>query len=106
MRTDAALETLPMKFELPLYVATIDCGPSGSAVVFNTATPDAFTCAEPSTVVPSVKVTVPSGEWTTGVNELTVAVNVTGWPTAWTDGAVNTVFVPAFAMTFVTEPLL
>jgi len=64
-----------MKFGLTPYVATIDSGPSGIAVVVNTATPDAFNVAVPSTVAPSVNVTVPSGEPTTGVNAVTVAVS-------------------------------
>ena len=51
--------------------------PANSAVVAKAACPEPFRIPVPNVVTPSMNVTVPAG---TPAPELTVAVNVTGWP--------------------------
>jgi hypothetical protein len=69
---------LPVKFPLPLYVAAIVSDPFASEVVDRLAEP--FTsCTVPNGFVPDLKVTDPVG--TPDVLDVTVAVNVTDWPT-------------------------
>ena len=53
---------------------------TASADVANVATPEAFRVLVPSTVVPSLNVTVPDGDPAPGDFALTVDVNVTDWP--------------------------
>ena len=57
------------------------CVPTANAVVLKVACPALFSVAVPSTVVMSLKVTVPVGFPLPGALACTVAVNVTACPT-------------------------
>ena len=73
------MDVLPLKFESPLYTAVIECVPSASDAVANVA----FLLASvpvPSTVAPSINVTVPVGVPAPGATAAKVAVNVTVLP--------------------------
>ena len=75
---------LAAKLAVPLYVARIVCEPAVSALVANVATPDALRATLAARTVAgvvdsSVNVTVPAVTGPSVV--LTVAVNVTCWPT-------------------------
>jgi hypothetical protein len=73
----------------------MECAPSAKAEVVNTAFP-LMRPPDPSTVRPSLNVTVPVGVPLPGATTLTVAVNVTDWPN--TDGLceeLTTVELPA-----------
>ena len=61
-------------------MAVIEWVATASADVANVATPDAFRVLVPSTVVPSLNVTVPDGDPAPGAFALTVEVKVTDWP--------------------------
>src|SRR5690349_19235867 len=79
MVTVTAVEVLPVYGLCPLYVAVMLCGPSARAEVCSVAMPEAFTAGLPSTVTPSLNVTVPVGGVVPG-DMLIVAVRVTGVP--------------------------
>jgi hypothetical protein len=102
-------EVLPVKFASPPYTAVIECDPTASVDVVNVALPP-LSVPVPSTLVPSLKVTIPVG--VPEVAGLTVAVKVTAWPN--TDGfaeettdvevaALFTVNVAAFDVLFEEE---
>src|SRR5262249_46941770 len=74
--TTAAAEVLSAKLPVPAKEAVSGWLPTPSAMV-KSSWPAALIGAVPSTVVPSRKVTVPVG---TPTAEVTMAVNVTGWP--------------------------
>src|ERR1700692_419773 len=76
-------ETLELKLPLPWYMDLMGCVPTVSADVVNVARcVVAFTLPVPSTVVPSLNVTVPSGE--PPKVPRTLAVKVTAFP--WWEG--------------------
>ena len=68
---------LVLKFVSPLYTAVMECVPTAKDEVVNIAWPLPFNVPDPSTFVPSLKVTVPVG--VPVVDDFTVAVNVTFW---------------------------
>ena len=76
-------EVLMAKVALPLKTAVIACWPAASFVVISVALPP-LSVAEPSLVVPSMKVTVPVTVPLPGATAETVAVKLTDWPK--TDG--------------------
>jgi len=92
------------KLVLPVKYAAIESFPTASAVVFSTATPEAFRVAPPSTAVPLWNVTDPVGT-TVPVAWTTVAVNATEVPYVAEVGlAVIEVVVPVVFTFTVTEP--
>jgi hypothetical protein len=66
----------------PVYVAVMDCVPTGNAAVLNVAVacpaPEAVSVLFPSKVPPFLKATFPTG--VTPLAEETAAVNVAVWP--------------------------
>jgi hypothetical protein len=74
----STLELDPAWLASPEYVATIECGPNTRELVVKLAVPLAVRVTEPSEVPPSVKFTVPPAARLLPV--VTVAVNVTAWP--------------------------
>jgi hypothetical protein len=98
--TVTALDVDPLKLESPPYVAVIEFDPTVSVLTINVATPDAFSVADPSVVLPSTNVTVP----VTPV-PVTVAVSVTFAPAlALVGEAVSVVVVLVFVGGGVTAP--
>lgn len=71
-----AVEVLVANLESPLYAAVIECVPTVSVEVVNVATAPLVKARVPSEAVPSRNVTIPVG--IPEVEEVTVAVNVTG----------------------------
>src|SRR5580700_8698444 len=61
-------------------MTVIECVPTASADVLNVATPEPFSVAVPSTLVPSSNVTVPVGVPEPGAFAVTVVVKVIDWP--------------------------
>ena len=78
---------LPVKSGSPPYTTVIECVPTERDAVLRLATPEPFSVAVPSTVVPSSKVTVPVGVPEPGALAVTVVVKVTDWPKS--DGFVD-----------------
>jgi hypothetical protein len=78
--TVTAGDVLPASLLSPPYIAVTECAPSASVDVVNVATPAPFNVPVPSTVAPSIKVTVPVGTPLPGFC-VTVAVKVTLVPT-------------------------
>ena len=74
-------DVLVVKFVSLPYTAVMECAPAVSVVVANVATREPFSVPVPSVVAPSLNVTVPVGVPLPGATALTVAVNVTDWPT-------------------------
>ena len=74
----------------------IACEPTERLLVASRALPP-LSVAEPSVVVPSMKVTVPVGVPLPGAAAVTVAVNVTDWPnTAGLTEAMTAVLDPSW----------
>src|ERR1700683_1825264 len=80
-------DVLPVKSLSPPYTTVIECVPTEREEMLKLATPEPFSVAVPSTVVPSSKVTVPVGVPEPGALAVTVVVNVTDWPKS--DGFVD-----------------
>ena len=97
--SDTVPDVSALKFKSPPYTAVIECVPSASDAIANVA----FLLASvpvPSTVAPSINVTVPVGVPAPGATAAKVAVNVTVAPEV--DGfgeAVIVVFVLALSTT-------
>ena len=72
-------DVLPLKFASPPYCAVIEWDPMGREDVEKVATPVPFRTPGPSDAVPSKNVTEPVGVPPAVL--VTVAVNVTDWPT-------------------------
>src|SRR5206468_12597695 len=70
-------DVLGLLFASPLYTALIGCVPTASVDVVNCALPDDSATGAPRFVAPSMNWTVPLG-----LPPVTVAVNVTAWPTS------------------------
>jgi len=91
-------------------MAVIECWPALRRDVVNVALstpPDTDKVPVPNTVFPSLKVTVPVGVPVPGLGTVTVAVNVTDWPTAAGDlDDIRVVFVPAACTFSETLPML
>ena len=92
---------LPVKVVSPPYIPVMLCVPAASVLVPNVATPLAFSVPGPSTVLPSLKVTVPVGTSVSPFNvEVTVAVKVTCCPKpAGLAEEVTTVVLPVCPVT-------
>jgi hypothetical protein len=76
---DSTADVLVVKFESPPYTAVIECVPSASVVVVNVAFL-LLSVPVPSSVVPSMNVTVPVGVPAPGDSATKVAVKVTVAP--------------------------
>src|SRR6516164_6763373 len=94
--TAAAAETLPFTWPSPAYTVLMWWLPFAREVV-SLATPCALSQAVPSTVLPSLNVTVPAGV-ADACTASTAAVSVSRWPgcTAWAE-TLRVVVVDAFA---------
>jgi hypothetical protein len=77
--TEIGLDVDDANLRSPEYCAVIESVPTGRGVV-SVATPEAFSVAVPSAVVPERKVTVPVGIVAVPVGPDTVAVRVTDCP--------------------------
>jgi hypothetical protein len=73
-----AADVLLAKALLPPYTALMLCFPLASADVLKVAVPVLSRVPVPTVVLPCWTLTVPVG---TPIDEVTVAVNVTSWPT-------------------------
>jgi hypothetical protein len=76
----SADEALPLKMPSPLYAAVIECGPEVRVEVEKLACPKASKGSVSTTVVPSLKSTVPLGVPILVITLLTVTANVTACP--------------------------
>jgi hypothetical protein len=76
----SAADVLAAKLASPPYAALIECDPAASEEVANVPTPEALSVPVPSTVAPSLNVTVPVGVLVLPAAFDTVAVNVTCCP--------------------------
>jgi len=92
----SAVEVLGPNGFLPEYIAVMEWLPTASADVVNVALPS-HTVPDPSTVVPSLKDTVPV--IVPAVVEPTVAVKVTAWPYTVGFADAATVVVVGFCIT-------
>src|SRR5437868_12853014 len=93
--TDASGSWLPTKLASPLYLAVIVWPPTLRDEVVKTATPLTLSAADPRSVVPSKKSTVPVGTPPPGDTAVTLARNATAWPNADALGdEVSAVVVP------------
>lgn len=95
----SAADVLGAKLESPLYAPVIECDPAASEEVTKVATPEAFSVLVPSTVEPSLNVTVPEGVPTLPAAFDTVAVNVTCCPVVAVLGAAVTAVVVSATVT-------
>ena len=100
--TEATADLLAPKLEFPTYWADRLYVPAGRDAVDSVATPEAFTLADPSTVDPFMKLTVPDSDAVTP--PLTVATRFRVCPvvTGFGDATRLVVVVPVEAVT-VTE---
>jgi hypothetical protein len=73
-------EVLPRKFASPAYVTVMECEPALSEEIVSVACPP-LKVPVPRLAGPSMNVAVPVGVPAAGATEMTVADNVTGWPT-------------------------